>query len=273
VVKLAPDQAGPLLRYERGILATEAMYYQAAAGQAGVTVPSVIDVDAGSGVIPGGYLVMSECAGTPWHDLSPVLASQDRDELRAELGRQVAVLHTITGAGFGYPSSAVGPLRPTWRAAFLDMVGAVLADAARYAVALPRPAAEIRDLFQAMAPVLEQVQVPALVHFDLWDGNILVDTGGTAPRIGALIDAERAFWSDPLAVTGRRPSTGLFAAQLPPCRRSGFVLPRYVMVSRTTSAARWLNGGKVSRRQERERCEQPGSVEGVKTKGMANTDH
>ena len=42
VVKLAPDQAGPLLWYERGILATEAMYYQAAARQAGVTVPSVI---------------------------------------------------------------------------------------------------------------------------------------------------------------------------------------------------------------------------------------
>jgi len=199
VVKLAPDQAGPLLRYERGILATEAMYYQAAARQAGVTVPSVIDVDAGSGVVPGGYLVMSECAGRPWHDLSPVLASQDRDELRAELGRQMAVLHTITGAGFGYPSSAVGPLRPAWPAAFLDMVDAVLADATRYAVTLPRPAAETRDLFQAMAPVLEQVRAPVLVHFDLWDGNILVDLDGAAPRIGALIDAERAFWGDPLA--------------------------------------------------------------------------
>jgi hypothetical protein len=37
------------------------------------------------------------------------------------------------------------------------------------------------------------------VHFDLWDGNILVDSGSAGRRIGALIDAERAFWGDPLA--------------------------------------------------------------------------
>ena len=38
-----------------------------------------------------------------------------------------------------------------------------------------------------------------LVHFDLWDGNILVESGPAGRRIGALIDAERAFWGDPLA--------------------------------------------------------------------------
>jgi aminoglycoside phosphotransferase (APT) family kinase protein len=38
-----------------------------------------------------------------------------------------------------------------------------------------------------------------LVHFDLWDGNILVESGPARHRIGALIDAERAFWGDPLA--------------------------------------------------------------------------
>ena len=38
-----------------------------------------------------------------------------------------------------------------------------------------------------------------LVHFDLWDGNILVESDPAGHRIGALIDAERAFWGDPLA--------------------------------------------------------------------------
>jgi fructosamine-3-kinase len=46
---------------------------------------------------------------------------------------------------------------------------------------------------------LDEVITPVLVHFDLWDGNILVDLDGEAPRIGGLIDAERAFWGDPLA--------------------------------------------------------------------------
>jgi aminoglycoside phosphotransferase (APT) family kinase protein len=147
----------------------------------------------------GGYLVMTQCPGSPWPELAPLPSGGERDELRAELGRQVACLHTITGTGFGYPSRALGPLRENWRAAFLDMADAVLADAGRFAVTLPRPIAEIRALFTAQAAVLDEVTTPVLVHFDLWDGNILVESGSAGRRIGAMIDAERAFWGDPLA--------------------------------------------------------------------------
>ena len=174
------------------------------AGQyAGVAVPSVVDVDSGSGAVAGGYLVMSECAGRPWHELRAQFHRHDHDQLRAEVGRQVAMLHTITGSGFGYPSIAAAP--EFWRVAFLEMVDAVLADAGKFAVALPRPAAEIRELLAARAQVLDEVRTPVLVHFDLWDGNLLVDVGqGRAPRVGGLIDAERAFWGDPLAELRRR---------------------------------------------------------------------
>jgi aminoglycoside phosphotransferase (APT) family kinase protein len=79
------------------------------------------------------------------------------------------------------------------------MVDAVLDDAERFEVALPRPTAQVRELFEAQARVLDAVTRPALVHFDLWDGNILVDRRGDRARVGGLIDAERAFWGDPVA--------------------------------------------------------------------------
>jgi aminoglycoside phosphotransferase (APT) family kinase protein len=199
VVKVAPDPAGPMLQYERGILATEAMYYRLAGRCTGVTVPSVVAVDAGSALVPGGYLVMTQCQGATWRVAMSGGPSHEQDRLRAELGRQVASLHTITGSGFGYPSQALGPLRSTWRIAFLEMVDAVLADAERFSVALPRPVAEVRDLFAAQAAVLEQVTTPVLVHFDLWEGNVMVGQGGTGRQLTGLIDAERAFWGDPLA--------------------------------------------------------------------------
>jgi aminoglycoside phosphotransferase (APT) family kinase protein len=199
VVKVAPDPLGPMLQYEHGILATEAMYYRLAGECTGVTVPSVVSVDAGSALVPGGFLAMTECQGATWRAAMSGAPGQERDRLRAELGRQVAVLHTITGSGFGYPSQALGPLRSTWRAAFLEMVDAVLADAERFAVALPRPVAEVRELFAAQAAVLDQVTTPVLVHFDLWDGNVMVGQDATARRLTGLIDAERAFWGDPLA--------------------------------------------------------------------------
>jgi fructosamine-3-kinase len=194
VVKIAPDGSLPALRYEQRILATEALYYRLAARCPGVAVPAVVAADEAAG-----HLVMSECPGSPWPALTPPPDGKERDGLRAEIGRQVARLHTITGTGFGYPSLAVGPMRESWRAAFGDMVGAVLADAVRFGAALPRPAPEIGELFASRSDVLDAVTIPVLVHFDLWDGNVLVERGPSGRRIGGLIDAERAFWGDPLA--------------------------------------------------------------------------
>ena len=201
VVKIPPSAETPLLSYERGILGTEALFYQLAGRLPGVTVPEVLAVDAAGpgGGGAGGYLVMTECPGGPWPNLDPLPAGQERDELRAELGREVACLHTITGTGFGYPSGALGPLRDSWREAFGGMVDAVLADAARFAVTLPRPAAEIKELFGVHAGLLDEVTTPVLAHFDLWDGNILVAAEPGGRRVSALIDAERALWGDPLA--------------------------------------------------------------------------
>jgi aminoglycoside phosphotransferase (APT) family kinase protein len=197
VVKIPPGPDTPLLRYEQGILGTEALYYRLAGQCRDVTVPAVVAVETNGAA--GGYLVMTECPGSPWPELAPQPSGAQRDELRAALGGQVARLHTITGPGFGYPSGAVGPLRETWRAAFLDMVNAVLEDVGRFTVTLPRSAAGVQDWFTARAAVLDEVTSPALVHFDLWDGNILVESTSAGHRIGALIDAERAFWGDPLA--------------------------------------------------------------------------
>ncbi|MET9000599.1 aminoglycoside phosphotransferase family protein [Amycolatopsis sp. NPDC004169] len=174
VLKIAPS--GPGLTYEHDLLATEAAYYRLAAGP----LPSVV----GEGP---GFLLMTEVPGEPWNR-----APGTGPHLRAELGKIVAALHSTTGDGFGYLQD---PLHPTWFSAFRAMVDAILADAATYGVRLPRPAAEIAHLVRRHEPLLEQVTTPVLVHFDLWQGNILVDGG----RVSGIIDAERAFWGDPVA--------------------------------------------------------------------------
>lgn len=197
VVKIPPGPQTPVLRYEQGILGTEALYYRLARQRDGVTVPAVVAADTSGG--DGGYLVMTHCGGRPWPELVPPPEAAEQRELRAELGRQVARLHTITGTGFGYPSQALGPLQATWRAAFLEMVSAVLADASKYGATLPRQACDIQDWFAARSAVLDEVTTPVLVHFDLWDGNILVESRSDGRRISALVDAERAFWGDPMA--------------------------------------------------------------------------
>ncbi|MCP3803792.1 aminoglycoside phosphotransferase family protein [Allokutzneria sp. A3M-2-11 16] len=184
VLKVEPSPNQPRLDYEIALLATEELFLRVAE-TGGVPVPRVIRGDEG-------YLLMEEVPGQTWHSLRAELAEADQARLRAELGRVVADLHRLTGRRFGYSQRG---LASTWREAFLGMVDAVLADAARFGVQLP----EIRSRVTAAAPLLDDVVTPALVHFDLWPGNIMLDAPRGTLHISALIDGERSFWGDPLA--------------------------------------------------------------------------
>ncbi|GHH91750.1 phosphotransferase family protein [Streptomyces capillispiralis] len=194
VLKIPPAPATPGLRHERRLLVAEAEFCVRAA-EARVPAPRAVSAG-GDTALP--YLLMTARPGSPWTQAAP--AGEERTELRTELGRQVARLHRVTGPGFGYPSGALGPLAPDWRTAFTAMTDAVLADARHYGARLPRPVDEVAGVLATAAPALDEVTVPALVHFDLWPGNILVERPARGPaRIGGLIDGERMLWGDPLA--------------------------------------------------------------------------
>jgi fructosamine-3-kinase len=103
----------------------------------------------------------------------------------------------VTGPRFGYPGGRVHG--STWAEAFTAMVDELLDDGLRWAVELPAPAERIRRLVARHTGLLDQVTRPALVHFDLWDGNVLALPGpdGTA-RLTGLVDGERYLFGDPL---------------------------------------------------------------------------
>jgi aminoglycoside phosphotransferase (APT) family kinase protein len=196
VLKLSPDPAGAAMTYEQGIVRTEAEFYRRAGAPAGLPVPEVIgvhDLDADHG--GGQALLVSELPGVPWFGSG--LPDEARAPLRRDLGALVASLHAVTGPAFGYPSESTGPLTSNWGEAFGAMMDAVLADAERYHAPLPVAPEQVRRALTDCAGDLASVRVPSLVHFDLWDGNVLVDLAGV-PRIAGIIDGERAMWGDPV---------------------------------------------------------------------------
>lgn len=190
VLKIAPDPALPTMAYELGIMATEELFYRRAA--AVVPVPRVVHADYSREFVGSDLLLMTELPGTNWRRQRDRITGADRTRLRTELGHLMAALHTVTGDGFGYPQR---PLFSGWRAAFTDMLDLVLADACRYGVTLPWPIERIEAAVARHADTLDDVPTPVLVHFDLWEGNILVDDGA----LTGLVDGERAFWGDPVA--------------------------------------------------------------------------
>jgi len=207
VLKVAPPPALPLLRYETDLLRTEVDFY-ARAGAAGLPVPEVAGADFTRSACASDYFVMTRVPGRPLLEARRRLSREERAAVRRQLGRAAARLGAIRRTGsHGYDPPGARASRATWRAAFEAMLGNLLADAARWKVRLPRPAAELEALVSAHARALDAVNAPHLVHFDLWDGNVFVDGAAGEARLSGLIDGERAFWGDPLF---ELPSLALF---------------------------------------------------------------
>ncbi|WP_329362700.1 phosphotransferase [Streptomyces sp. NBC_00669] len=200
VLKVPPPAHLPRLRYEAGLLHGEERFYVAAEA-ADVPAPRVVraEPDEGTGQPP--YLLMTHSPGRPWHLVAAEdgMGEDENARLRGELGTLMARLHAVRGPAFGYPSGSTGPLTDRWATAFAAMTDAILDDAERYGAWLPVTVAEARAAFAAAGPLLERVETPALVHFDLWPGNVLLVGAPGARSVGGLIDGERMFWGDPLA--------------------------------------------------------------------------
>ena len=176
VVLKVPPPGPPLMAYEAGMAAAEAAYLRLVAAEAPeVPVPRLLAEG-------DGWFVMTHLPGTPLPELA------DGAGVRRDLGAAVARLHRVTGPRFGYFGDRVHGTG--WRETYLAMVDELLADAARWQVPLP-------DLWPVVEPasaVLDVVTRPALVHFDLWDGNVL----GGPDGLTGLVDGERWLFGDPL---------------------------------------------------------------------------
>lgn len=190
VAKIVSADTARLLQYERGILATEAAIYRVAAGH--VPVPTVLHEDFSRTIVAGDAVVVTFLSGTPWQTIT--LSEEQTATVRTNLGKAMAAMHRITGEKFGYPAPESELAAATWREAFTLMVEAVLGDAARWNVS--QPVDRVRAALAQHGHLLDAVNRPALIHNDLWEGNIFVNPESLV--IVGIIDTERALWGDPL---------------------------------------------------------------------------
>ncbi|MCA2216444.1 phosphotransferase family protein [Jidongwangia harbinensis] len=173
VVKVGPPPRARLLGYERGLVAAEAAYFRLVGERA--PVPAVL-------AERDDWLITTFLPG---RTLTEVTDPAEADPVRSQLGAAVARIHEITGPRFGYTGDR--PSGADWPTAFAAMIDDLRADAAAWDVPLPR-------LGALDTAALAEVRRPALLHFDLWDGNVLA----SGDRLTGLVDGERHLYGDPL---------------------------------------------------------------------------
>jgi aminoglycoside phosphotransferase (APT) family kinase protein len=198
VLKVAPPPGLKLLTHEAELLRTEVYFYRRAA-RAGLPVPEVAYADFGRELVGTDYAFLSVVPGDELRALQAGLPAAQVAAVRRELAALTARLHTVTGPAYGYPLRGSRSWQPTWRGAFGAMADDILADARQLGKPLPTTPDRIGELMRRHAEVLDDVDRPVLVHFDLWDGNVFVTRDGGAARVAGLIDGERAFFGDPVA--------------------------------------------------------------------------
>lgn len=191
VLKVAPAGEGGMLRYERNVMRAEVKVLRLLKRAEGVPVPEVYyyqTADSGTECF-----LMEHVPGIPYNKVKANLPKEEREQIERELGRYSRRINEIRGERFGYYALEERQ-GSDWADVFAEMMRGLLADAKDRSVSLPARDEEILALVQSRRDSLNEVTVPSLVHWDLWDGNVFVAEG----RITGLIDCERALWGDPL---------------------------------------------------------------------------
>jgi Ser/Thr protein kinase RdoA (MazF antagonist) len=193
-LKVAPPDDLPCLTHERGLMRAEISTLQRVAAAGVGRAPAVLWADLSRQLVDRDVVVLEHLPGGLLSEAE--VAAEDRPALRRQIGAVAAGVQLVAAPAFGYPGTPELQAA-TWPDAFGHMVDALLDDAARFGL---DPTVEpLRPRFAALLPGLGGVTRPSLVHYDLWDGNILVAPGEGGWKLAGIIDWERAFYGDPVA--------------------------------------------------------------------------
>lgn len=193
IVKAAPEQETSMMRYEQGLMRTEAETMRLVGTAGTIPVPRILAYDDTLRVVPYEYMVMEKLDGAPYNKVKEALSEAERESIEEELGVYSRRINAFKGERFGL-YAAPAEAGASWKEVFQDLLMGVLADGEERGVELPASYEAVRSELEARLPALGAVTEPRLVHWDLWDGNVFVKDG----RIVGLIDFERALWGDPL---------------------------------------------------------------------------
>jgi aminoglycoside phosphotransferase (APT) family kinase protein len=195
VLKVAPPRNVRILRYEHNIMRAEVETLRLVKSQTEMPVPDVYYHDVSGKIIENEYFLMSYIEGIPLHKYRVSLSPNEQHSIDLAIGHYLRQMNTIQGESFGY--FALPEQRfPGWRETFVHLLSNVLEDGRDIPVPFPFVVEDIFKSLQSYFLALDDVTSPCLVHWDLWDGNILIDVD--SKRINGIIDFERSLWADPL---------------------------------------------------------------------------
>ncbi len=189
VLKAAPPNEVEVMTYEKGIIHAE--HEVMTLLQGALPLPRMLAADLDGKHLGRSFIIMERLEGTALDKVADKLPSSALGDLRRALGRIARTMHAFEGESYGLIK---GARRKDWPGTFTQLMLDVVNDGRRKNIDLPYE--NCLSLLDETQQHLADVTRPCLVHWDLWDGNVLVDSESGALR--GIIDFERALYGDPL---------------------------------------------------------------------------
>ena len=195
VLKIAPMPVVKNLRYERDIMLAEVEAMRLVKRQTDIPIPEIYFFDSQANILPSPYFAMEFVEGIPLHKLREKLSSEEHSNIDQTIGKYLRQMNGLHGNQFGcfaHPEKS----GISWADTFENLLSDVLQDGQDAKISLPLSKDEYLSIYQRHKDCMDEILEPALVHWDLWDGNIFIDP--RSHKINGIIDFERCLWADPL---------------------------------------------------------------------------
>lgn len=192
ILKTSPHGNANITDHEKNNIKTEIHTYKMMKGKK-IPVPRIYAYDLSQEILPCDYFFMEKIPGKTWYDYWPI---RDHGLMRA-LGKYTARIHEVTADRFGSIIDDGVNQFDTWGEAFIAMIEQAIAECQRQN--LPLNYDKLRHAVYSRKELLDRLEKPSLVNFDLWAGNIFVTKEKNGYYLRGIIDFERSFFGDPLA--------------------------------------------------------------------------
>ena len=159
-------------------------------------MPKTLLVDFTHQIINRDYMFQTFIEGERWDDVWDKLTPAENNILWDQFGLIMKQIHGVRGELFGLPRPGFQFER--WSQTVIDRLERTL-QASRELQLEVTQLARILEMVRAHPQQLDEVQIPRLLHGDLWLFNLLITRGETGSSIAGVLDADRAWWGDPMA--------------------------------------------------------------------------
>ena len=192
VLKVASPEMLGLRRGERWLMQSEIAAMRLVEPLPDVPAPRILFSDDSRTVCSAPYFIMEFIEGELMGETRRGWTEPDRNYWYEKIGRLIRAYTSVGNDAFGIVAS--GRYFRSLYDFYRDMLVMMLDDAEDFRVDLGAGRDALLDRLELSRGAFDAYTGPRLVHYDLWENNLIVRDG----EIAGVLDWERAIWADPL---------------------------------------------------------------------------